>query len=83
VALRCHRWPPHSSTVRETLQLRRLFGRCVQGFGTNDRVICGLSNPRLEHLRQAERALLGHVADDQIAASVVGPRGERQIAAAL
>jgi hypothetical protein len=41
------------------------------------------SNSLFELLRQSESPLLGNVADDQIAASVVGPRGERQIAAAL
>jgi hypothetical protein len=42
----------------ESAQLRHLFGRRVQGFLTNDRVIPGLSNPRFEHLRQADCALL-------------------------
>ena len=41
------------------------------------------SNSLFELLRQSESPLLGNVADDQIAASVVGPRGERQITAAL
>ena len=42
-----------------------------------------MSNPWFEHLRQSDSPHLGDAADNQIAASVVGPRGERQIAAAL
>src|ERR1700734_774257 len=42
-----------------------------------------MSNPWFEHLRQSDSPHLGDAADNQIAASVVGPRGERQIASAL
>jgi hypothetical protein len=42
-----------------------------------------MSNPWFEHLRQNDSLHLGDAADNQITASVVGPRGERQIAAAL
>ena len=56
--------------------------RCVRPFLAL-RMRRRMSNPWFERLRQSDSPHLGDAADNQIAASVVGPRGERQIAAAL
>src|SRR5579863_3556731 len=65
--------------VWRTPQACHLFSRPWSSARDGRRIL----NARLENLRQGDNPLLRDAADDQIAASVVGPRGEREIPAAL